>query len=791
MAKNKKMFTAVLLAIFTAVSSIYIGYSVFSAKNDTPPPGRDKTEIIVKYKNINKSASVQSNVKSKLKLSKMKVKKKFNKNRTELVEISSGDDINKTIAELKKDPSVEYAQPNYKMDMFAASNPVGAYQWTTYSQSSAIDSEPGDFGYDIDLPQAWDITKGSKNVIVAITDTEVDITHRDLSQNIWTNKDEKPGNGIDDDGNGYIDDTQGWDFFNSDKTVFDTTGDTHGTQVAGIISANNKKGLTGIAPGVKILPLKFMQGNVGYTSDALEAIEYAEKEGASIMNCSWGSADPNVALLDTMKNSKMLFVCAAGNNGNDSPVYPAAFGLKNILSVTAVSKGPSGEFIPYYANYGKYVDLAAPGSYIPSTCPGNSYCKASGTSMAAPFVAGTAALIKSVEPGITADELASRIKRNVRKEDSFRFLVNSEGKLDVYNAVNNTVKKEDVTAPTPDDATVYGILHKIKKFSEASQEEKDLISRYFKVPVDLILKCEFLGCDLDTSINTAMISYRYSFSPEEILSLRKLYKDDKELTNELESFKLFIASFSASESNIAILKEYLMKGYTADEISSAYVVSEALKGDIAQYITKEIITDSKAVLSSKGIKLSGEEKSVLDKLLKFYTINISTLLDYYKSSQKSISEIFNIIRTYEEKNKKQCIINGDGTVTPLETTLTEVKFDKYNNAPFKLHANDKESVSPVNGSLSYQSTDMHFEGRNGLDLDIATGYNTSDSNLYEPKISGGVQYRYRVQYYELNVVTYTDGSGRSDVETNRFGPYTQDFYDEYSADDFINQKKFN
>jgi len=186
---------------------------------------------------------------------------------------------------------------------------------------------------------------------------------------------------VDNDGNGYIDDLNGFDFANGDSSVFDSPSqDTHGTHIAGILAAGvNNGGIAGVAPNIKILPLKFISGNTGYTSDAIDAINYGLSKGIKIFNCSWGGSQENLALKDIMANSDALFICAAGNAGQNvdvNPVYPACYQLPNVISVGAIdNKGQLASF----SNYGSKVQIAAPGAGILSTLPGNNYGLMSGT----------------------------------------------------------------------------------------------------------------------------------------------------------------------------------------------------------------------------------------------------------------------------------------------------------------------------------------------------------------------------------------------------------------------------
>ncbi len=169
-------------------------------------------------------------------------------------------------------------------------------------------------------------------------DTGIDFYHEDLKDNIYVNPGEIPGNGIDDDSNGYADDSTGYDFANDDDSVYDSaTLDKHGTHVAGILAAKgNQVGICGVSPNIKILPAKFINGNSGYISDAIESIEYCIKMGASIINCSWGSPNDSELLRQVMEESGVLYVCAAGNSAWDTThnkIYPACYDIPSSIKL--------------------------------------------------------------------------------------------------------------------------------------------------------------------------------------------------------------------------------------------------------------------------------------------------------------------------------------------------------------------------------------------------------------------------------------------------------------------------
>ena len=298
-------------------------------------------------------------------------------------------------------------------------------------------------GIDIGLADAWRLYDGgSRDVVVALVDTGIDYTHEDLAGRIWTNVDEIPGNGIDDDGNGYVDDVYGWNFYSDTNDVYVGTEDAHGTHGAGTIAANadNGVGIAGIVQSdhVKVMAAKALGGSdgSGTTASIIQAIQYAEANGAQICNLSLGSSQNDPALYRTMASSDMLFVVAAGNDGTDletSPSYPASYDLDNVISVANIRY--DGELDPTSSYGAASVDLAAPGSYILSTTPGGTYSYMTGTSMAAPMVSAAAAMVYSAFPNATLADVKDILLASVQKLDSLSDRTATGGMLDLGAAM--------------------------------------------------------------------------------------------------------------------------------------------------------------------------------------------------------------------------------------------------------------------------------------------------------------------------------------------------------------------
>lgn len=313
---------------------------------------------------------------------------------------------------------------------------------------------------DIDAPEAWDMTTGSRSVVVAVIDTGIDYTHRDLAANAWRNPGEVAGDGLDNDGNGFVDDVYGWDFANNDADPLDDQG--HGTHVAGTIGAvgNNGTGVVGVSWNVSIIGLKFLGANgSGSTSGAVAAINYATRMrrdfGINIVatNNSWGGGGSSTSLRDAIAaggQAGILFVAAAGNESTNidaTPSYPASYTSDAVISVAATDRSNN---LASFSNYGATgVDLAAPGVSIYSTVRNNSYATYSGTSMATPHVTGTVALMAAANPQATAAQIRSAVLSTAVPVASLAGKVATGGLLNAAAAVQAIAGVQPPVDPPP------------------------------------------------------------------------------------------------------------------------------------------------------------------------------------------------------------------------------------------------------------------------------------------------------------------------------------------------------
>lgn len=313
-------------------------------------------------------------------------------------------------------------------------------QWALHNTGQVIKDEVGVSGIDINVLEAWEITKGSNDVIIGILDSGVDIDCIEIRDNIFLNNKEIANNGLDDDNNGYIDDIHGWNFYNDNNVLFeDYLCDYHGTYISGVISASHEKGnLFGIAPNVKLLPLKFLRNSSGQTKDAINAIEYAYSLGVRIINCSWDTPIFDNELYSTIKKySDILFICSGGKNGKDLkdyPVYPACYDLPNVICVAAVDNQGN---LYRMSGYGDSVDLAAPGVNILSSMADGKYMYSDGTSVATAHVTGIAALVKSYSPELSAEEIANILRKSVTKTARLENKVATNGIIDATMCLKN------------------------------------------------------------------------------------------------------------------------------------------------------------------------------------------------------------------------------------------------------------------------------------------------------------------------------------------------------------------
>ena len=356
---------------------------------------------------------------------------------------------NLVMGELSKSKDISYIEANTVI--FADTLEPNDPRYGELYGLNNLGSTGGTVDADIDAPEAWSVTTGSKDVVVAIIDTGVDYNHPDIAPNYWTNPAEtgldangidKSANGIDDDGNGFIDDFRGWDFVNNDNDPMDDH--NHGTHCAGTIGAKGDDGVgvVGVNWNVSMVGVKFLSGSgSGSLADAVKAIEYTTGLGVTLTSNSWGGggySDTMHAAINAANSAGVLFVAAAGNssaNNDLNPHYPSSYDSDNVIAVAATDHidGIAG-----FSCFGlNSVDVGAPGKDILSTVASNGYASYSGTSMATPHVSGLAALVKSAYPDATAAQIKARILNTADVIPSLEGKTVTGGRINAFNALEN------------------------------------------------------------------------------------------------------------------------------------------------------------------------------------------------------------------------------------------------------------------------------------------------------------------------------------------------------------------
>lgn len=345
-------------------------------------------------------------------------------------------------------------QRNHTYRALEQQDPQMGKSWALSNLGQTIENlGNGIKGIDIGAIKTWDTLAETKNAVIAILDSGIDLNHEDLKNNLWVNLLELEPNLLDDDHNQFVNDLHGWNFVDNNNNVQDDN--NHGTSVAGVIGADAKNGLgtRGLIEKGALMVVKILDSNgTGSTEKAVRGIEYAVKNGAKVINASWGGTIFDQALFDTIQwaNEKgVLVVCAAGNEPKDNdtderPIYPASFRLSNIVSVAAHDfRGEMADF----TSYGKdSVHLAAPGVGIFTTMIGG-YRFMDGTSFAAPFVVAASALLKTQEPNLTPNEIKKRLIGNAIPMHYYvKEKLNSGGRLNAYSLLKNVVTPQ---IPTP------------------------------------------------------------------------------------------------------------------------------------------------------------------------------------------------------------------------------------------------------------------------------------------------------------------------------------------------------
>lgn len=370
------------------------------------------------------------------------------------LKLPSGVSVAEALTALREDQRVLYAEPNDIIRLPSTSEGDVSQAKEPHADLWGLENRGqtgGTVGADIKARQAWELTTGDRDTgpLIAVLDTGVDYTHPDLAANISTNPGEIPDDGIDNDGNGIVDDYYGYNAVEHNGDPMD--GDRHGTHVAGTLAAvgDNNTGVVGVNWAARILPIKiFSDDGITSTDAIVRGVLYAAEAGAELTSNSWGTGRDNQAMREVFERTELLHVAGAGNNGSDTDTfsfYPASYDLPNVLSVGASDHNDKK---PRFSNFGENsVDVLAPGENILSTQLGGGYLSLSGTSMATPHASGVALLAKHLHPQLSIEELKDRLVYSSDRKAKLSDYSVSGGRINAFRAL-----EDDKIAPsTPSD----------------------------------------------------------------------------------------------------------------------------------------------------------------------------------------------------------------------------------------------------------------------------------------------------------------------------------------------------
>lgn len=435
-----------LAATMASAAALFAAIGPAPVAAQTPAPDAVPGELIVRFKSTLRESqreAVRNTVGAELE-EKLPVKG------LELVDLAAGMSVAAAERSFERQSEVLYAEPNfYRHAAATPADPMFGSVWGLNNTGQPVLGRRGTADADIDAPEAWELTKGSPTVIVAVVDTGVAYDHQDLAPNVWTNPGEsgaaRESNGRDDDGNGRVDDVRGWDFAGKDNDPRDGNG--HGTHVAGTIGARGDDGygVSGVAWDTSLMPVQVLGANgSGSVADVVAGYAYAAQNGADVVNASLGGSSSTQAEREAIQDAPdTLFVVAAGNDGRsneDVPQYPCNYSLANVICVAATN---SDDELASFSNFGSTsVDLAAPGDSTLSSYPRcvdatfpYSHAYLSGTSMATPHVAGAAALVLSRSRTATLPQVRERLLASVDPIAALATKTVTGGRLNAHAAL--------------------------------------------------------------------------------------------------------------------------------------------------------------------------------------------------------------------------------------------------------------------------------------------------------------------------------------------------------------------
>lgn len=665
MKKYKKLIAFVLALIFVAQASL-------SALADSPVKATEnksfENRIIVKYRSKKSKSEIEKN---KKKLPKAKTTKSYNNGLIDVIELSSDD---------YRDQYLDFYNSESDNIEYAVKDEVLTICGETSTQTIEVIEK-------LNIDDSYQYGTG-EDVLVGVLDTGINYHHQALK--------------------GVID-NRGWDFANDNSSYYDFNDDeSHGTAVAGIIASQDSEHL-GASPNVKILPLKFMINGIGYTSDAIEAIEYAESLGVKVINCSFGTTEYNYPLKEVMENSNIVFVCASGNK---ETVYPAGYSsLPNVISVGAVDKTD----MPLYSSE---CDIYAPGSNIISCNGTGGYSAYTGTSFSAPFITSICSIMLSAAPELNASDVGIVVKNSYNETNKV---------IDAQQTILNGLTINYLNESSPQLSNIIKSSGKIltseivtllkeNSYSKLSKNELNLISAYFGIDdEDLTFLCES-NIDLISSIVILSATNNENIAKDKLL---ELYNYSHDLDEYIELSKKTIslieqAELTAEESNGLV--KAIANGKSIDDCGYALPVACVTGIEL-----ENCINDN----SNISLISSSAYNSQLAEIALNYKTDIALLEEWLNTNNKSVDFLIQEIEKWQ--NERNFYYHATKVMQQAQTNGIENNiYNKY-KMPGSEDIIDDISVSQIEGIVSYSKDLISLGGQDGLDFNLGLRYDQDDA----------------------------------------------------------------
>lgn len=666
MKKYQKLIALVLVLIFimqipaSALSNFNAKVSVDEIANN---------RIIIKYHSQKAKSEMESKNK---KLPKAKSKKSYNNQLIDVIELSSND---------IKDKYLEFYNSEKKNVEYAVKDELLiSYGGTSTEINDAIEK--------LHIDNSYQYGTG-EDVLVGVLDTGINYHHKALK--------------------GVID-NRGYDFANDNSSYYDFTDDeSHGTAVAGIIASQDSKYI-GASPNVKILPLKFMINGKGYTSDAIEAIEYANSLGVKVINCSFGSTEYNYPLKEVMEKSNIVFVCASGNN---ETVYPAGYNsLPNVISVGAVDSTN----VPLYQSE---CNVYAPGSNIISCNNIGGYSSYTGTSFAAPFVTSICSIMFSAAPNMNASDIGIVAKNSYDETDKI---------IDAHKSTLNAVTLNYLNESNPQLANIIKssgklltneivALLKNNNFSALSENDLDLISTHFAIKNEDLVYFYERNIDLITSIVILSSIKNESISKEKSLELYDCSGSLDEYVGLSSKVLSFIEQAKLTKEEIDDLVKAITNGNSIEVCGYTLPIASVTGIPLSECLNENIDISS--------ITYNSNFSSELVEIALNHKADINVLNEWLNKNNKSIAHLKEKIKIWQQERN----FYYHATQILSLSQQNNVENTIYNK--YKMQSNDDVlndiSVSQIEGIVSYSKDLLTLKGKDGLDLNLGLRYDQDDS----------------------------------------------------------------